>query len=141
MRKTKLTLLLFAALLAGVCIGFYVNDAIIRARVRRYSQIPANLADHISEKLAAGLDLNPIQQEQIRLLALAYEERFQDARERSRALRHEVTDDLLEQIQILLTPEQQAAYDDMMERMEARHRETRALRRAMRSDSKTNSTP
>ena len=33
MRKTKLTLLLLAALLVGVCIGFYANNAIIQARM------------------------------------------------------------------------------------------------------------
>ena len=34
MRNTKLILLLLAALLIGMCAGFYINSAIIRARIR-----------------------------------------------------------------------------------------------------------
>ena len=40
MRKTKLILLLLAALLLGVCLGFFGNTAIIRARIRFFACSP-----------------------------------------------------------------------------------------------------
>ena len=55
MRKTKLTLLLLAALLVGVCLGFFGNSAIIRARIQKFSQIPANMPEHITAKLTESI--------------------------------------------------------------------------------------
>ena len=64
MPKTKLILLLLAALLTGVCLGFFGNSAIIRARIRHFSQIPENMPRHITARLTERLHLDPQQQEQ-----------------------------------------------------------------------------
>ena len=83
MRKTKLTLLLLAALLAGVCIGFFGNSAIIRARIRHFSQIPGNVPEHIVTMLTKRLDLDDAQQVQIRAIVQAYDVRLKEAREQN----------------------------------------------------------
>jgi uncharacterized protein YneF (UPF0154 family) len=65
MKTTKLILLLLTALLAGICIGFFTNSAIIQARIRDYSQIPADMPKRITDRLTERLELNEEQQKQV----------------------------------------------------------------------------
>ena len=81
MRKTKLTLLLLAALLVGVCIGFYGNNAIIQARIRHFSQIPGNMPEHITQKLTQRLDLDAGQRAQVFAIVQSFDGRLQEARD------------------------------------------------------------
>ena len=139
MRKTKLTLLLLAALLVGVCIGFFGNSAIIKARIQKYSQIPDNMPEHITAKLTDRLDLNAEQQQQVLAVFKAYEGRMEETRQQRRAL----IDNLLEEVRVeiakYLTPEQQAEHKKMLAEMDQRHRDTRALIRAFPPPGSTNS--
>ena len=138
MRKTKLTLLLLAALLVGVCIGFYGNSAIIKARIQKYSQIPENMPEHITGKLTERLDLDPEQQEQVLAVFKAYETRMEETRQQRRAL----IDALLEEVRLEvakhLTPEQQAEHKKMLAEMDQRRRDNRALIRAFPPNAPTN---
>jgi endonuclease/exonuclease/phosphatase family metal-dependent hydrolase len=86
MKKTKLALLLLTALLVGVCIGFYGNAAIIRARIQRYSQIPANMPEHITDRLTRRLQLNDGQRAEVLKIFQAHGERMREAREQNQAL-------------------------------------------------------
>ena len=107
MKKTKLALFLLTALLDGVCIGFYGNAAINRARIQRYSQIPANMPEHITDRLTRRLQLNDEQRAEVLKIFQAHGERMKEAREQNRAL----IDSLIEQARVAiaehLTPEQQ----------------------------------
>ena len=131
MKKTKLALLLLTALLAGVCIGFYGNAAIIRARIQRYSQIPANMPEHITDRLTRRLGLNDEQRAEVLKIFQAHGERMKEAREQNRAL----IDSLIEQARVAiaehLTPEQQEEHRKLLDELKERHRANRALRRAM----------
>ena len=109
MPKTKLALLLLAALLAGVCLGFFANSAIIKARIRGYSQMPADLPGHITARLAERLQLDAEQQKQVRAVFAAYEERMQETREKSRAMYDSLLAEMSIQIDQYLTPEQRTA--------------------------------
>ena len=130
MRKTKLTLLLLAALLVGVCIGFYGNSAIIRARIQRFSQIPANMPQHITGKLAERLDLDAAQREKVLAVFMAYESRLQETREQSRAMFDALLQEMTAQIDQYLTPAQVAEHKKMLEELDQRRRDSRDLIRA-----------
>lgn len=132
MRKTKLILLLLAALLLGVCLGFFGNTAIIRARIRHFSRIPGNVPEHIVQKLTARLDLNAAQQEQIRAVVQAHGIRLQEAREQSRATFTGLLADMRAEIATHLTPEQQTKHAQLIAEIDAMHRNNRDLMRAMR---------
>lgn len=130
MRKTKLTLLLLAALLVGVCIGFYGNSAIIRARIQRFSQIPDNMPQHITGKLTERLDLDAAQQEKVLAVFLAYESRLQETREKSRAMLDALLQEMTVQIDQHLTPAQVEEHKIMLEELDQRRRDNRNLIRA-----------
>ena len=130
MRKTKLTLLLLAALLAGVCIGFFGNSAIIRARIKRFSEAPSNMPVHITEKLTKRLHLDDTQKEQVLAVFMAYEPRMKESREQSRANFNALLEEMRQQIAKHLTPEQQAEHRKMLAELDQRMQENRALLRA-----------
>ena len=130
MRKTQLTLLLLAALLAGVCIGFFGNSAIIRARIKRFSEAPANMPAHITEKLTKRLHLDSTQQEQVLAVFMAYEPRMKENREQSRANFQALLEEMRQQIAQHLTPEQREEHKKMLAELDQRMQENRALMRA-----------
>ena len=131
MRKTKLTLLLLAAMLVGVCLGFFANDAVIRARVRHYSQIPGNMPEHVTQKLAERLELDADQQAAVRAIVQSYDARLQEARDQSRAVLDALFAGMRSEIAVHLTPEQQAEHAQLDAELEQRRQENRALRRAL----------
>ena len=130
MRKTKLTLLLLAALLAGVCIGFFGNSAIIRARIRHFSQIPGNVPEHIVTMLTKRLDLDDAQQVQIRAIVQAYDVRLKEAREQSRATFDALMGEMRTEVAEHLTPEQREEHRKILAELDQRHRDSRALMHA-----------
>ena len=138
MRKTKLTLLLLAALLVGVCLGFFGNSAIIRARIQQFSQIPANMPEHITAKLTERLDLDATQQQQVLAVFKAYETRMEETRQQRRALIDALLEEVRVEIAQYLTPEQQEEHKKMLAEMDQRHRDARALMRAFPPPAATN---
>ena len=138
MRKTKLTLLLLAALLVGVCLGFFGNSAIIRARIQKFSQIPANMPEHITAKLTERLELNDEQQQQVLAVFKAYETRMEETRQQRRALIDALLEEVRVEIAQHLTPEQQEEHKKMLAEMDQRHRDARALMRAFPPPAATN---
>ena len=140
MRKTKLTLLLLAALLVGVCLGFFGNSAIIKARVQKYSQIPENMPEHITARLTERLDLDEAQQVQVLAVFKAYEGRMEETRQQRRALIDALLEEVRLEIAKHLTPEQQEEHKKMLAEMNQRRRESRALIRAYPPSESTNST-
>ena len=139
MPKTKLALLLLAALLAGVCLGFFANSAIIKARIRSYSQMPADLPGHITARLTERLQLDAEQQKQVRAVFAAYEERMQETREKSRAMYDSLLAEMSIQIDQYLTPEQKEEHLKLLAELDQRNREIRALLRAYPPQSLVNS--
>ena len=137
MPKTKLTLLLLAALLAGICLGFFGNSAIIRARIRHFSQIPENMPRHITERLTERLQLNAAQQEKVLAVFLAYDSRLQETREQSRAAFRALRDEMSAEVDRHLTPEQVAEHKKMLAELDQRIQDNRALLRVL-SPAKTN---
>lgn len=138
MRKTKLTLLLLAALLVGVCLGFFGNSAIIKARIQKYSQIPENMPEHITSKLTERLDLNPEQQAQVLAVFKSYEGRMEETRQQRRALIEALMEEVRLEVDKHLTPAQQEEHKKMLAEMDQRRRETRALIRAFPPNAPTN---
>ncbi len=131
MRKTKLTLLLLAALLVGVCIGFTANNAIIQARIRHFSRIPGNMPEHITQKLTERLNLDDEQRAQVLAVFTTYDTRLQEIRDQSRATFDALRQEMTAQIDQYLTPAQVAEHTKMLDELEQRRQENRALRRAM----------
>ena len=138
MRKTKLTLLLLAALLAGVCIGFFGNSAIIRARIRHFSRIPGNVPEHIVAMLTKRLDLDDAQQTQIRAIVQAYDVRLKDAREQSRATFDALMGEMRAEVAVHLTDAQREEHLRILAELDQRHRDNRALMRAFPPPASTN---
>lgn len=132
MNKTKLALLLLTFLLAGVCIGFFTNSAIIKARVRRYREIPRHLSEHIVEKLTEGLDLTAEQQQAVQAHVDEYVEQRQQERRVRKARNAERMAEMSRNIALHLTPEQQAEYQVMMGRSMPQRRTARDLMRTFR---------
>ena len=133
MPKTKLTLLLLAALLLGACLGFYINDAIIRARIRSYSQIPENMPQHITGLLTKRLDLTPEQQQQVLAVLNSYRDCMAQAREQTRNLFTSLLQEITAEVDQHLTPEQVAEHKKMLDELQKRRQDNHALRRAYRS--------
>ena len=131
MRKTKLTLLLLAALLVGVCIGFYGNNAIIQARIRHFSRIPGNMPEHLTQKLTERLELDAAQQEAVRAILQAYDGRLQEARDQSRATLDALLEGMRSEVAAHLTPEQKIEQAKMIAEFELRRQADRDLRRAL----------
>ena len=138
MRTTNLVLLLLATLLAGVCIGFFGNDAIIRARIRRFSQIPGNVPEHITAQLTRRLALDAGQHAQVRAILERFDGRLQQAREQSRATFKALLQEMRAEVSAILTPDQQARHAVLVEESDRRHDDARALRRAVRPRSDLN---
>lgn len=132
MRKTKLTLLLLAALLVGVCIGFYANNAVIQARIRHFSRIPGNMPEHLAQKLTERLELDAAQQEAVRAILVSYDGRLQEARDQSRATLDALFAGMRGEIAAHLNPEQKLEQQKMIAEFEQRRQSNRDLRRALR---------
>ena len=130
MKKTKLALLLLSAMLVGVCIGFFANSAIVHARIRRFSQVPANLPEHITNRLTQRLGLDDQQRRQVLAVFQAHESRMAETREQSRAMIDALIEEVRQEIAQHLTPEQQEKHKRILAEMNQRHRDTRALMRA-----------
>ncbi len=130
MKKTKLTLLLLAALFIGVALGFWGNSAIIRARIRRYSQLPANMPEYITNRLTERLQLNDEQRQQVLAVFLTHEDRMRETREQSRALIDNLIEEVRLEIARHLTPEQQEEHKRILEEMKERRESSRAVIRA-----------
>jgi hypothetical protein len=139
MKKTKLALLLITALLVGVCIGFFTNSAIIRARIRQFSQIPANMPERITQRLTDRLELNAEQQKQVLAVFVAYEGRMSETREKSRAMFDTLMQEMTAQVDQYLTPSQVEEHKQMLEELDQRMRNNRALLRAFSPPPATNS--
>ena len=133
MRKTKLTLLLLAALLVGVCIGFYGNNAIIQARIRHFSRIPGNMSEHLTQKLTERLELDAAQQTAVRAILQSYDGRLQEARDQSRATLDALLEGMRSEVAAHLTPEQKIEQAKMIAEFEQRRQADRDLRRALRA--------
>ena len=133
MRKTKLTLLLLAALLVGVCIGFYANNAIIQARIRHFSRIPGNMPEHLTQKLTERLELDAAQQTAVRAILQSYDGRLQEARDQSRATLDALMEGMRSEVAVHLTPEQKIEQAKMIAEFELRRQTDRDLRRALRA--------
>lgn len=131
MKKTKLTLLLLAALLVGVCLGFLGNRAVIQARIRHFSRIPGNVPAHITDMLAKRLELDAEQQNQVRAIVQSYDARLQKAREDSRATFEGIMQEMRTEVAAHLTPAQQAEHEKLIVEIDQRRQENRALRQAM----------
>lgn len=131
MRTTKLILLLLTALLIGVCIGFFTNSAIIKARVRQYQEIPAHLSEHIMEKMTAGLDLSTEQQQEIQKQVDAYVDQRKENCGLRKVKRAEQMTKLSQGIAQHLTPDQQAVFKTMMEKVGPRRKASRDLMHAI----------
>ena len=130
MPKTKLTLLLLAALLAGVCLGFFGYSAIIRARIRHFSQVPENMPRHITERLTERLQLDARQQAQVLSIFMAYDTRLQETREKSRAMYQALRNEMAGEIDRHLTAEQVEEHQKMLTELDQRIQNNRALLRA-----------
>jgi uncharacterized protein YneF (UPF0154 family) len=131
MKTTKLILLLLTALLIGVCIGFFSNSAIIKARVRHYQEIPAHLSEHIMEKMTAGLDLTAEQQTEIQKQVEVFVEQRKEQRGIRKAQNAERMAELGRGITQHLTAEQQTTFGAMMEKVGPRRKASRDLMRAL----------
>ena len=130
MKQTKLALLLLAALLAGVCIGFSVNRAIIRARIRQFTETPVNMPDHITQRLVDRLALNAEQTEQVRSVLTAYQSRMEETRKQSRAMFAGLVEEMRVEIAQYLTPEQQEEHKIFLAELDQRIRDNQELIRA-----------
>lgn len=130
MKTPKLSLLLLATLLAGVCIGFFGNSAIIRARIRHFSQMPSNMPEHITRKLTERLQLTEDQQEQVLAIFQAYEARMQETRQKSQDMFDSLLGEMSIEIDQYLTPEQKEEHLKLLAELDKRHRDNLALMRA-----------
>ncbi len=131
MRTTKLILLLLTALLIGVCMGFFTNSAIIKARVRRYREIPTHLSEHIMERMTARLDLTAEQQQDIQKQVDLYVSQREEQCQTRKAQNTGHMAELGRGIAQHLTPEQQATFKTMMEKAGPRRQAGQDLMRAI----------
>jgi hypothetical protein len=130
MKKTKLALLLLAALLAGVCIGFFTNSAIIQARIKKYALMPANMPAHVTQKLADRLHLDAAQQAQVLTLFMDYDSRMQATREKSQAMFDSLVAEMSTKIDQILTPAQKEEHLKLLAELDQRVRDRQGLLRA-----------
>ena len=130
-KRANLFLLLLAALIAGFCIGFHTNAAIIRARVRRISTLPENMPAYLTEKLTKLLELDGKQQAAIREIMERHDAKMQEARARGLEIVDGLVADLNAEVEAQLTPEQRKIHAEHIEKMRQRGRENRQLRRAV----------
>ena len=130
MKTPKLSLLLLAALLVGVCIGFFGNSAMIHARIRHFSQMPANMPEHITQRLTERLQLNDEQQKQVLAVFLAYDARMQETRQKSKDMFDSLLGEMSVEIDQYLTPAQKEERLKLLAELDKRHRDNVALMRA-----------
>ena len=130
MNKTKLSLLLLAAILVGVCIGFFGNSAIIRHRIRQYSQLPANMPQHVTDRLTKRLSLDETQRQQVLAIFQKHEGRMKETREQSQAMIDSMIEEVRQEIAQHLTPAQQEEHKKALAELSQRRRDRNALIRA-----------
>ena len=97
------------------------------------------MPEHITAKLTKRLDLDAEQQVQVLAVFKAYEGRMEETRQQRRALIDALIEEVRLEIAKHLTPEQQAEHKKMLEEMDQRRRENRALIRAYPPKESTNS--
>ncbi len=131
MKATKLILLLLAALLIGVCIGFRANNAILQRRIERYSRIPDNMPEHITNRMTERLGLDEQQRQNVLALLKTHEDRMKETRERSRAMIDDMIEEMRVEIAQFLTPEQAEKHKQILEELRIRRQERESLRRAV----------
>ena len=130
MKKTKLALLLLAAMLIGVCIGFFTNSAIIQARIKKYAMMPADMPGHVARKLAERLHLDAEQKAQVMTIFLDYDTRMQETRLKSQSMFDSLVAEMSTKIDQILTPEQKAEHLKLLAELDQRDRDRRGLLRA-----------
>ncbi|MDR0994613.1 MAG: hypothetical protein LBN38_08665 [Verrucomicrobiota bacterium] len=128
MQKIKWTLLLLAILLSGVCAGFYANTLVMRTRIRHFSRVPANLPEHITHKLTRTLHLNPTQQEKVRQTIMKHHLLIEEAWAEKHATFQQLMRNMRNEISVLLTPEQQAAYQNHLDKLDQERENRQHLR-------------
>ena len=102
----------------------------IRARIRHFSQIPENMPQHITDKLTERLKLDSAQQQQVLAVLTNYDARLTQTREQSRAMFDALMQEMTVQIDQYLTPAQILEHKKMLDELEQRRRDNRALMRA-----------
>lgn len=131
LKKANLFLLLLAAVIAGFCIGFHTNAAIIRARVRTLSAMPENMPAYLTDKMTKVLDLDEAQRGAILGILERHDAKMQEARARGREIVDGLVADLDAEIEAQLTPEQRKIHVEYLEKIRQRGKENRQLRRAL----------
>lgn len=111
MKTAKLILLLLTAVLIGVCIGFFAQNALLRSRVREYRQISPHMSGHMMGKMTHRLALTERQKEKIQDIIDTYTRR----RTEQRAL---LQMKLHRDITRCLNDEQREEYEKMWGRIE-----------------------
>ncbi len=131
LRKATLVLILLGAALAGFCIGFQTNAAIIRARVRRLSGPAENMPALLTDNLAKVLGLDEAQKTAVLGIMERHDVRMREARERRRAEVDAMVAELDAELQAEFTPEQKARHEKYLEELRRKGEENRKLRRAV----------
>lgn len=131
--KTNLALLLLAALFMGCCIGFCVNGAVIRARVRGFSTVPKDMPTQLTGKLTKELNLTDEQQAAIYEIFKRHDVKMKEARQQGRAIIDGLVDELNTAIHAELTPEQVDVHQKLLEKLQQKRAEKNALRRVVQS--------
>lgn len=129
--KATLALLLLGAALAGFCVGFQTNAAIIRSRVRALSGPAGNMPAVLTGKLTEVLGLDAAQQAAVLAIMERHDVRMREARERRRAEVDAMVAELDAELQAQFTPEQQALHEKYLEKLRRKGEENRKLRRAV----------
>ena len=111
MKNFKSILLLILVFIAGVAIGVVATRTVARRMVEQAILDPGKVQSLAEMRLSRQLQLNPQQQEKLHKV-------FQDMRSQLKTLRHEyqpqatkILSGANDQINAMLTPEQQALYE------------------------------
>jgi hypothetical protein len=131
LRKATLVFILLGAALAGFCVGFQTNAAIIRARVRALSGPAENMPAVLTDNLTKMLNLDAAQQDAVRAIMERHDARMREARERRRAEVDAMVAELDAELQAEFTPEQKALHEKYLEELRRKGQENRNLRRAV----------
>lgn len=107
MDKWKVIVVVVGLLLTGFVAGFMTNRYLIRTHIHQFRQ--ADNEHAFGAYLIDRLDASPEQLEQLKPVMDYYGKRFHQLGQEHRAERTLLTDSLYQQINPLLTPEQQKA--------------------------------
>lgn len=110
-----------AVFAAGLVVGGLVTAALIRNRVinvMRHERPPVH--EMVARRLTGNLDLSAAQRGEIDAIVGRFAPRFDEFSRSSRAEVRSIADEMEAQIRVVLTPEQQARYDENIKRMHER---------------------